>query len=232
MLRHIRLLIFDLDYIVFDCAQLKTLALRQSMVSLADLIPQNMPLPDARDAEAGFLEHGSRWVQRLEIGLDEENLRDLERAHRLHEDRLIAAGQGRIFPGIEEFLTNCGKAGVIMAVGADSSRDYLIDVVDRFQLDRFFQVALCAEEFGMGDVDEMLMEILRQVEVNPSESLVLGTRAQTFHAARALDIQTIACGWGIQRHAGLDQADFQARSQEELAVAIEHADKVAHHNFG
>jgi len=231
-LRHIRLLILDLDYLVFDCAQLKTMALRQSLISLADLIPQDMPLPGVEDAEAGFLEYGPRWIQNLEIGLNERNLADLERAYSLHESRLIDSGHGRIFPGIMESLTHYIKTEVALALGAEANRDYLISVMDRFQLDGVFQSALCTEEFGMGAADEMLLEIMRQAEVNPSETLMLGTRAHTFQAARAADIQTIGCGWGLRQTAGLGEADFQAHSLSALAAVVEQADGLARKNFG
>jgi phosphoglycolate phosphatase-like HAD superfamily hydrolase len=231
VLRHIRLLIFDLDYTVFDCAQLKAMALRQGLIALADLIPQDMPLPGIEDAESGFLEHGPLWIRNLEIGLNEQNLADLERAYTLHESRLIDSGHGKLFPGVVETLTRYRKSEVTLALGADASRDYLISVMERYQLDGFFQAALCTQEFGMGAADEMLMEIMRLAEVNPSETLMLGTRTSTFQAARALDIQTVGCGWGLRRTAGLREADFQSNSLEELAAVLEQADSLARNNF-
>jgi phosphoglycolate phosphatase-like HAD superfamily hydrolase len=231
VLRHIRLLILDLDYLVFDCAQLKAQALRQSMISLANMIPQNVPLPGTVEAETGFLEHGSRWIQHLEIGLDEQSLGDLERAYALHESRLIESDAGKIYPGIEEFLLNCLKADISIALGAEAGRDYLIAVLDRYQLDSTIQVALCAEEFGTGGSGEMILDIMRQTEVNPSETLVLGTRLHTFQAAHALDILTIGCAWGIHQHAGLAEADFQARTVADLFAAITNADSLAFQRF-
>ena len=70
MLRHIRLLILDLDYLVFDCAYLKAHALKQCIAGLDDTISLNVPLPDGVTIEEGFRDHGFRWTQNLEIGLD------------------------------------------------------------------------------------------------------------------------------------------------------------------
>jgi len=227
VLRHIRLLIFDLDYVVFDCAQLKAQALRQSLISLADLIPQDAALPGRAEAESGFLDHGSRWIQHLEMGLDEESLNDIKHAYTLHESRLIESGNGRIYPGVGDFITQCKRADIAVALGADASRDYLVSVVDRYQLDSLFQVALCTEEFGMGDAEEMMLEIMRQIEVNPSETLMFGTRAYTFQIARALDIGTIGCGWGIQQHTSLAESNLQSRTLSDLAAAVKKADNLA-----
>ena len=227
MLRHIRLLILDLDYLVFNCAFLKAQALRQSLIALADLIPASVRLPEAAEAETGFREHGFRWVRHLEIGLDEQRLDHLQQAYALHENRLVESGKGGLYPGIEEFIMNCRRAGVAVAIGAEATREYLISVMDRHQMDGLFQVTLCTEEFGMGDADEMMMEIMRQVEVNPSEALVLGTCPHTFRAAHGLDILTVGCGWGLQQPAGLSDADLQSLTIPDLSATIEKADGLA-----
>jgi phosphoglycolate phosphatase-like HAD superfamily hydrolase len=227
VLRHIRLLIFDLDYVVYDCIQLKVKAVREGMIALAGLIPPDPFLPGPEDAEEGFLNHGFRWARHLQIGLDEQNQHHLQRACALHEYRLVESGEGRIFPGIEEFILNCRDAGVSSALGADASRDYLTAVIDRHQLDAVFQITFCTEEFGMGDADEMLLEVMRQAEVNPSETLVFGTRPHTFEAARALDILSVGCGWGIRQNARLDEADLQSSSPADLYAAVEKADTIA-----
>ncbi len=227
MLQHIRLLIFDLDYLVFDCAILKVKALRQGLISLADAIPQSVRVPDVSDAEEGFSNYGFRWARFLEIGLNEETLEHLQQAYRIHEDRLIESEVGRVYPGIEAFITNCRQENTAIALGAEASRDYLVAVNDRHQLDNLFQIALCTEEFGIGEADEMFGEILYQAEVNPSETLALGTRSHYFQAAHNQDILTVGCGWGIRQQDGLSEADLIAPTLFELMPTIRKADHLA-----
>jgi phosphoglycolate phosphatase-like HAD superfamily hydrolase len=227
VLQHIRLLILDLDYLVFDCALLKVQALRQSLISLADAIPQSVRLPDTSDAEEGFRNYGFRWTRFLEIGLNEETLEHLQQAYRIHEDRLINSRVGRVYPGIEEFIATCRQEKTAIALGAESSRDYLVAVNDRHQLDSLFHIALCTEEFGVGAADEMFVEIMSQAEVNPSETLALGTRPHFFQAAHNQDILTVGCGWGIQQQDGLSEADLTATKVSELLPAIKKADYLA-----
>ena len=224
MLRHIRLLILDLDYVVFDCAPLRVQALRQSMISLADSIPQNVRLPGPADVEEGYREHGRRWIHHLDIGLDEEKLVDLQQTYAIQENRLIEAGRGRLMPGIQEFIAHCRQRNLATALGADAERNYLTAVSDHHDLDELFQLALCTEEFGQGGADEMLEEIMRQAEVNPSETLALGTRPDYLQAAHALDIMTIGCGWGIHQHDALAEADLQSLSLAQLFPTVEKAD--------
>jgi phosphoglycolate phosphatase-like HAD superfamily hydrolase len=226
VLRHIRLLILDLDYLVFDCAQLKTQAIGQSLISLADLVPHHGALPGIEDAEAGYREHGSSWVKHLEIGLDQQGIDDLDHAFELHERRLVGSGAGGVYPGVKDFLLNCVEADVSLALGAYAKRDYMLEVLERHQLDYLFQIAMCADEFGMGDADEMMLEIMRQLEVNPSETLMMGTRPHAFQAAKSVNVLTIGCGWGILQHGALAEADLRSRTVSELDSAIRKADSL------
>lgn len=226
MLRQIRLLVFDLDYLVFDCAELKMRALRESLISFADAIPHDVRLPDAIRAEEGFRNYGFRWMKSLQIGLDEEHMAQLEISYRRHEQRLVAAGIGRIYSGLPELLRLCGQNGASAAIGAEAGRDYLLDVSDRHGLDSLFELAYCTEEFGVGSADEMVEEIMLRAEVNPSETLALGTRADYFRAAHNIDVLTIGCGWGVHGRESLTEADLQASTIAQVYPAIEKADAI------
>ena len=227
MLNHLKLLVWDLDYLVFDCSEPKVTALRQSLIALADSIPHSVRLPDAIDAEGGYLDYGFRWPQFLEIGLDEERLGQFQRAYQIHQERCIQAGVGRVYPGVHEFLRDCRKSDIRLALGAEASRDYLLAVTDQHRLDLIFDIALCTEEFGVGSADEMFEEIMSQTEVYPSETLVLGTRPAFFQAAHNLDLLTVGCGWGLRQQRGLAEADLQAPTLSQLQAAIAKADHLS-----
>jgi phosphoglycolate phosphatase-like HAD superfamily hydrolase len=227
VLRHIRLLILDLDYLIFDCAALKVKALRESLISFADAIPHDVRLPDAMDAEEEFRDHGRHWTQELQLGLDDASMIQLQSDYRIHEERLVSAGAGRIYPGLTGLLAQCRQNGVSAAIGAEASRDYLMVVSDRHDLDNLFEMVYCAEEFGKGSADEMIDEIMSRAEVNRSETLVLGTRPGFFESAHNLDILTIGCGWGLQCHDALGAADLQTPTISQVYPAIVKADGLA-----
>ncbi len=227
MLSQIRLLVFDLDYLIYDCAATKTRALRDALIEVADDLPHDVRIPDAIDAEEGFLDRGYRWMESLDIGLSENSLDLFRSAYRNHEVRLATSGAGRLFPGVLDILSFCLANEVVMALGAEASRDYLMAVSDRYDLDNHFKMAYCTEEYGMGGPDEMIEEIMSRSEVNPSETLALGTRREFFSAARNLDVLSIGCGWGLHRHETLADSDLQAMATGEIHGAIEKADQIA-----
>ena len=227
MLTHIRLLILDLDYLVFDCALLKAQALRQSLVAVPDDAVAGLQAPEGVNAEEGFRNHGFSWVRNLEIGLSEEGSSQLHQAYLILEKRLIDSGMGQIHSGIEEFILNCRQSNLAVALGADATREYMFAVIDRYQLDALFQFAQCVEEFGTGSTVEMLGEVMHQAEVHPSETLALGTRPHFFQAAHHLDMLTVGCGWGLSTHEGLAHSDFQSLTLKQLFPVIEKADAAA-----
>jgi phosphoglycolate phosphatase-like HAD superfamily hydrolase len=227
VLNQIRLVVFDLDYLIFDCAEVKMRALREGLVSLDEDIPHSARLPDVVDVEEGFRGHGRRWVSQLDIGLDEAALDQLQRDYRRREECLVAEGVGKLFPGLIEFLSGCRVHGLLPAIGAEASRDYLMAVSDRHGLDHLFEMVYCTEEYARGGADEMIVEIMSRAEVNPSETLALGTRPDFFRAARNLDVLSIGCGWGLHQLKALADADLQAPALTDLLPAIEKADEMA-----
>ena len=107
MLNHLKLLVWDLDYLVFDCSALKVRALRQSLIALADLIPHSVRLPDAyvwakayaldalcEVAVARGMPRAMAWVDELQQLAARCGMRELTvRAH-LHRARLGDAASG------------------------------------------------------------------------------------------------------------------------------------------
>ncbi len=226
MLRQIRLLVFDLDYLIFDCSLRQLQALRQSLISFSDGMPQHVHLPDAIEIESAFRDHGRLWIRSLDLEMGEESLADLEREYQVHERRLIEAGIGREYAGISEVLLACRREGMVLTLGAEASRDYLMAVSDRHDLDRSFEILLCTEEYGRGGAGEMLSDALNQAEVNPSETLVFGTRRPFFDASRALDLFTIGCDWGLQQKDALETADFQSPTVDHILQVIRRIDEI------
>jgi phosphoglycolate phosphatase-like HAD superfamily hydrolase len=227
VLKYIRLLILDLDYVVFDCAHLKAHALKQCIAALDETYSLKFSLPDKVNVEKEFRDHGFRWTRYLGNELDEERQKHLEQAYGIHEISMINSGVGRVHAGIKEFAVKCRQSNLAVALGAEARRDYMLAVIDRHELDTLFQFALCTEEFGSGDAAEMLEEIMHQAEVNPSETLALGTRPHFFQSAKNVDIRTIGCGWGIGNHDNLADADMQALKLGQLFSAIQKADDLA-----
>jgi phosphoglycolate phosphatase-like HAD superfamily hydrolase len=231
LLEKIRLLILDLDYLVIDCAALRSKTLRKCLLRFADQIPTDARLPDSIDIEDSYLEGGFEWLSALQLGLNEESALDLNSDYAEQEARLLEAGGCILFPGVKDLMAGCIEAGVAIALGADAGRSHLMSVIDSLSLDRYFKTSLCTEEFGSGSVDEMLEELLSHSEVNPSEAIMLATRNAYFDAARSLSLPSIGCGWGLQQKRDFSAANYQSPSLAHLLPLIRQADAIASSSF-
>jgi phosphoglycolate phosphatase-like HAD superfamily hydrolase len=198
VLRRIRLIVSDLDQTVFDCADLRTRALLQALDGIPASAARDVRIPDEIEVESAYRDHGYRWVGGLESGAETGQSPALERACRVQQVRLLEGGHGGLFPGIAGFFDSCRRAGAAWAICADSHRDYLMTVCDRFELSECVEHLSCAEEYGSGGTDEMLEETLERCEALASETVYLGTRPDSLEAARYLGIAPVACCWGLR----------------------------------
>ncbi len=228
MFQKTQLLIIDLDFLLFDCLLLKERTLRQSLLSVAELIPQSARLPDGIDIEERYLEHGYRWAKYLELGLDKEQMESFAREYGTIEPAVVESGGGRLFEGLLGSIKSWKHGGLRVALGSDARRDYLLAVSDCFGLDGHVDTLVCSEEYGGGGVGEMLDEIAYLSEVHPSETVVLGTRPAFFQAARDNDMMSVGCGWGIRNQAILETADLNAQTVNDLEHTIQEVDRISY----
>jgi adenosylhomocysteine nucleosidase len=159
------------------------------------------------------------------MGLQDRDLAALEEAYRGQERLLLDTGEGALFPGVERVLAAYRRDGLLLALGAEATRDYLMQVSDQHNMDGTFAFALCTDEFGGGGADEMIDEIMCLAQVHASETLALGTRPAFFRAARGQDVVTLGCGWGLIRHEALAQADLQCLTPDEMNGTILSVDR-------
>jgi len=198
LLRHIRLIITDLDQALFDSHELRTRAFRQALATASDLVSDSPRVPDAVDLEDAYLIYGHSWPECVDVGLGEPVAAEVGRLCQDQMVRFVEAGRGRLQPGVLEYLLSCRESGTLLAIGAEAERAYLLAVCDRFCLSDVFECVLCTGEYGASGADEMFEDILARCEALAGETVYVGARPDTLDAARFLGIRSIVSGWGVQ----------------------------------
>jgi phosphoglycolate phosphatase-like HAD superfamily hydrolase len=222
--RHVRLLVLDLEHVVFDAIPLKLGAVRRAILPVADDIPHSVCLPDGADLEEAYASRGWRWFEAVQLGLPKERLLALEPIVRA-EARFLASGEaGRIYPGVMETLGVCRQAGLLLALGADCDRDFMLAVSDRHGFDGVFNFMACAEDYGIGGFSELLEDVAERLEVHASECVYLGTRGVCIEEALALGVATLGCRWGLHCSAVIDCANGQAERPDQLPGLLQEID--------
>jgi putative hydrolase of the HAD superfamily len=79
------------------------------------------------------------------------------------------------FPGAVETLATLQEAGVRMALITNGSSASQRGKIDRFDLERFFDLIMIEEEFGVGKPDERVyLHALDQLDARPDETWMIG----------------------------------------------------------
>ena len=81
----------------------------------------------------------------------------------------------RPFPGALETLTTLQEAGTRLALVTNGSSASQRGKIDRFDLERFFELIMIEEEFGVGKPDERVyLHALAQLDARPDETWMIG----------------------------------------------------------
>jgi len=129
--------------------------------------------------------------------------------------------------GVTDFLDYFKLRGVKMAVGSSSPRELVDYVIDTFGLSRWIQFAVTGSDTENGkpapDIYRMCAE---QLEVLPSECLVIEDSRNGIRSARAAGMIVLAYAGTNRCHLDLSEADFtiQSYSQEELSALVQWLD--------
>ena len=110
----------------------------------------------------------------------------------------------RPFPGAVETLATLQQAGVRMALITNGNSASQRGKIDRFDLERYFDLIIIEEEFGVGKPDERVyLHALDQLDAQPHETWMIGDNlAWEVEAPQRLGITGI---WHDYRGRGLPE---------------------------
>ena len=147
-------------------------------------------------------------------------LQDVEAAHcRLVETETLEA-----YAPIGSFLREMQDSGRDLALYSHCSREALLALVERLQLESLFRFNSCTGDAGRHTTGGALPDILENLQFFPEECLLLSNNRLILSQARAMNILCAACGWGNPARETAELAHFVAPSPEQLRERIRNAD--------
>jgi phosphoglycolate phosphatase len=133
------LVIFDFDGTLADSARGITACMGAAFASFA--LPPPL-LPDVRVRIGMTLEEAIRQLMR-----DRRDVDIAAVAHRYRELHLaVAAPETALFPGVDRTLALLGAAGIRMLVVSQKARKGLVHLLNRMEIDRYFDLVLGSDE--------------------------------------------------------------------------------------
>lgn len=179
--------LFDLDGTLID-----TLGLIRESMRHATATVLGAPLPDdvlMRNVGVPLA------VQMREF--DEARAEELLTAYREHNDRVHDA-LVREYPGVEEALAALSAAGVRMGVVTSKLRRGAMRGLERFSLERFFEVVVGADDVERHKPDPYpLLYACELMGVDPRDCAYVGDSPHDMAAASAAGVCSIGAAWGV-----------------------------------
>ena len=212
--QHTELIIFDWDGTLMDSEQVIVYCMQGAIT--------DMGLEPRTDSEVsniiglGLIEAATA----LYPGSDTAFAEDLANHYRKHWYQQ-QQGDEDLFPGIIELLYSLREHGVKLAIATGKSRRGLNHILQKIELEHFFDATRCADETRSKPHPQMLLEILEELQLPASAALMVGDTEYDLEMATRAGMASLAVCYGVHaaerlyRHQPIACVD-DLRSIEEI----------------
>jgi len=184
-----KLVVFDWDGTLIDSLARIVASMQAAALDLG-LTPRS---PDAVHDIVGLaLEEA---IFRLHPDLDPaelQTMRDRYAHHYVEGDRIPSA----FYPGVPELLQQLRQDGVLLSVATGKSRKGLDRIMKAHGVEPLFHSSRCADETRSKPEPDMLLEILRQHDVEPADAVMVGDTEFDLEMARRAGVPSVGVTWG------------------------------------
>jgi phosphoglycolate phosphatase len=115
------------------------------------------------------------------------------------------AHTSELFPGASETLRLLKESGFLLAVATGKGRAGLDKVLDTTGLEDVFSATRCSDETQSKPHPQMLSEILRELDTEPQQALMVGDTEYDLLMAINAGIKTVAVSYGVHERERLMQ---------------------------
>jgi phosphoglycolate phosphatase len=208
--RRYDLIAFDWDGTLFDSTTLIVRCIQAACRDIGVAVPS--------DADAAYVIglglHDA--LQHAVPGLPPERYPELGQHYRTHywasQHELV------LFPGIVELLNGLKDRGHVLAVATGKNRRGLDQALAQAELAGVFDASRTADETAGKPHPRMLLELMREFDVAPERTLMIGDTTHDLQMARNAGTASIGVGYGAHEHAAFEPFGplFVAHSVAEL----------------
>ena len=193
-------LLFDLDGTLTD----PFIGISRSIQYAMEKLGQ--PIPAADDL---------RWCigPPLKLGfarlLDTQDDEVTDEAVRLYRERYATVGkfENSLIPGIPEILAALSARGHFLSVATSKLKTFARDIVDHFDLGRYFDALHGAELDGRNAMKgDLVRHILATERIEPANAIMIGDREHDIQGAEANGVAAIGVLWGYGDRLELERA--------------------------
>lgn len=140
--------------------------------------------------------------------LQQSQVPDFVARYRFHY--LTRDPQLKLFDGAEQMLASLAERGARLAVATGKSRAGLDRALKATGIGHYFDTTRCADETFSKPHPAMLLEIMRELDVDPAGAVMVGDTSHDLHMARNADIHGVGVTYGAHAREELASCGPQA----------------------
>ncbi len=197
ILKSFQLIVFDWDGTLMDSTAVITMSVQNACADLG------LPVPSDKDAShiigLGLRDALLKVAPTLDP-VDYPKLAERYGIHfRAHEERMP------LFDGAEALLGKLNDDGYLVAIATGKSRNGLERALDKTGIRKHFHSSRCADECHSKPHPEMLHELMRQFNVEPDNTLMIGDTTHDLQMAINAEVRGLAVSYGAHPKHELQQ---------------------------
>lgn len=204
-MKDVKTIFFDFDGTLHNSVKIYAPAFRKAYAYLVEnqLADQREWSDDEISYWLGFT---SKEMWRLFMPeLDPESRQTCSKMIGTEMLNLLKSGEAQLYTGTIETLAYLKDKGYILVFLSNCGRNYMNISTEVFQLDRYFDDMVCAEDYDYIPKHE----ILKTIKGNyPEKMAIVGDRFHDIEAGKLNDIGTIGCLFGYHRGDELVSSDM------------------------
>lgn len=211
-IQDVECVLFDLDGTLLD-----TLALIRESMRFATASVLGAPLPDDVLMRNVGVPLAVQMREFSEEKADELLLTYREHNNRVHDTMI------REYPGVEQALEWVVSSGLKTGVVTSKLRAGAMRGLERFSLERFFDVVIGADDVDRHKPDPYpLLHAAQVIGVDPRVCAYVGDSPHDMAAARAAGMVAISATWGVSSRERLEEAgaQFHAHSMQDVVSIL------------
>ena len=190
--RRFDLVVFDWDGTLFDSTALIARSIQAACADLGTAVPSD------HDASYVIGLGLAEALQHAAPQLPKERYRELADRYRHHY--LARQSDIVLFDGTVEMLHELKARGHLLAVATGKTRRGLDEVLQTVELNGLFDATRTADETASKPHPRMLLELMRQFDVRPERTLMVGDTTHDLQLAANAGAASIGVSYGAHAH--------------------------------
>jgi HAD superfamily hydrolase (TIGR01509 family) len=125
----------------------------------------------------------------------------------------------KLLPGVDRYLVEAGELGLKTAIASSSSREWVVEHLDRFGIAARFDAIVCRDDVKVTKPDPALyLSALQRLECDAREAIALEDSSNGIRAAKAAGIFCVAVPNPMTADLDLSAADLRLESLTAMSL--------------